>query len=139
MTLKPSTPNAEDDQNDIDLALHTLRREKLANNIFVRAMARRLWTLSSVAKHSRSALRSSPRFVLLDLKLPKSMHGGAQTDQGDARNKNIRSRHDVRRKKNGSGSQLHLGATLYPDARHLKVRTVKTIGLYWLSSISHPR
>ena len=26
---------AEDSQDDVDLALHTLRREKLANNIFV--------------------------------------------------------------------------------------------------------
>ena len=43
----------EDNQDDVDLALHALRREKLANHIFVAAMARKLSTFCSVAERSR--------------------------------------------------------------------------------------
>lgn len=62
----------EDDQNDMDLALHALRRENLANRIYVaRDGEEALDFLFCRGAFSHRAFDHPPRFVLLDLKLPK--------------------------------------------------------------------
>ena len=44
----------EDNQDDRDLALHALKREKLANHIFVARDGEKLWTFSFAAGRSRT-------------------------------------------------------------------------------------
>jgi two-component system response regulator len=62
----------EDDPNDMDLALHTLRKENLANKIYVaRDGEEALDFLFCRAGFSDRSFDHPPRFVLLDLKLPK--------------------------------------------------------------------
>src|SRR5580700_11954694 len=62
----------EDSQDDIDLALHALRREKLANNIFVvRDGEEALDFLFCRGAFAERSFDHPPKLVLLDLKLPK--------------------------------------------------------------------
>jgi two-component system response regulator len=62
----------EDNQNDLDLALHTLRREHLANNVSVaRDGEEALDFLFCRGKFSERSAEQMPKLVLLDLKLPK--------------------------------------------------------------------
>jgi two-component system response regulator len=62
----------EDDDNDMDLTLHALRREKLANKIFIaRDGEEALDFLFCRGTFSERSFVHPPRFVLLDLKLPK--------------------------------------------------------------------
>lgn len=72
------TPNeadillVEDNQNDSDLAIHALRHENLANNIFVaRDGEEALDFLFCRGLFAGRSFHSPPRLVLLDLKLPK--------------------------------------------------------------------
>jgi DNA-binding response OmpR family regulator len=62
----------EDDPSDMDLALHALRRENLANKIFVaRDGEEALDFLFCRGAFADRTWDHPPRFVLLDLKLPK--------------------------------------------------------------------
>ncbi len=62
----------EDNQDDVDLALHALRREKLANNILVvRDGEEALDFLFCRGAFAHRSFDHPPKFVLLDLKLPK--------------------------------------------------------------------
>src|SRR5437016_8128164 len=62
----------EDSQDDMDLALHALRRENLANNIFVvRDGEQALDFLFCREAFAKRSLDHPPKLVLLDLKLPK--------------------------------------------------------------------
>ncbi len=62
----------EDDRDDMDLALHTLRRENLANKIYVaRDGEEALNFLFCRGAFSGRSFDYPPRLVLLDLKLPK--------------------------------------------------------------------
>jgi two-component system response regulator len=62
----------EDNQDDMDLALHALRREKLANKIFVvRDGEEALDFLFCRGAFSERSFDHPPKIVLLDLKLPK--------------------------------------------------------------------
>jgi CheY-like chemotaxis protein len=62
----------EDNPNDLELALHALRREKLANHIdVVRDGEEALDYLFCRGAYSARKLANPPRLVLLDLKLPK--------------------------------------------------------------------
>ena len=62
----------EDSQDDIDLTLHSLRRENLANQIFVvRDGEEALDFLFCTGPYAGRNLERLPRLVLLDLKLPK--------------------------------------------------------------------
>lgn len=62
----------EDSQDDADLALHALRRENLANNIFVvRDGEQALDFLFCREAFAQRSFDHSPKLVLLDLKLPK--------------------------------------------------------------------
>jgi two-component system response regulator len=62
----------KDNQDDMDLALHALRREKLANNIFVaRDGEEALDFLFCRGAFAQRSFDHPPKLVLLDLKLPK--------------------------------------------------------------------
>ena len=62
----------EDTQDDCDLALRVLRRERLANNVFVvRDGEQALDFLFCSGAYSGRSLADPPKLVLLDLKLPK--------------------------------------------------------------------
>jgi two-component system, response regulator len=57
----------EDNQDDMDLALHTLRREKLANNIVIaRDGEEALDFLFCRGAFAQRSFDSPPRLVLLD-------------------------------------------------------------------------
>lgn len=62
----------EDNADDVELTLHALRKEKLANNIHVaRDGEEALEFLFCNGAHSGRSFDHPPRLVLLDLKLPK--------------------------------------------------------------------
>lgn len=62
----------EDNADDLELTLHALRRERLANNILtVRDGEEALEFLFCNGNHSHRKFDQPPRLVLLDLKLPK--------------------------------------------------------------------
>jgi two-component system response regulator len=129
---------AEDSQDDVDLALHTLRREKLANNIFVaRDGEEALDFLFCRGAFSHRSFDHPPKLVLLDLKLPK-VDGLEVLKQvkSDPRTKVIpvvimtssKEERDL-------VASYNLGANSYiqkpVDFEQFR-ETVKTVGLYWL-------
>jgi CheY-like chemotaxis protein len=129
---------AEDSQDDVDLALHTLRREKLANNIFVaRDGEEALDFLFCRGAFTHRSFEHPPKLVLLDLKLPK-VDGLEVLKQvkSDPRTKVIpvvimtssKEERDL-------VASYHLGANSYiqkpVDFEQFR-ETVKTVGLYWL-------
>ena len=62
----------EDNPDDVELAVHALRRENLANHIEVaRDGEEALDFLFCRGRHSDRSFDHQPRLVLLDLKLPK--------------------------------------------------------------------
>ena len=62
----------EDNPDDVELAVHALRRENLANNIEVaRDGEEALDFLFCRGRHAGRSSDHQPRLVLLDLKLPK--------------------------------------------------------------------
>lgn len=62
----------EDNPNDVELALHALRKHNLANSIeVVRDGAEALEFLFCTGAYAHRSIENSPKVVLLDLKLPK--------------------------------------------------------------------
>jgi CheY-like chemotaxis protein len=62
----------EDNQDDVELTLHTLRKENLANSIHIaRDGEEALDFLFCHGIHAERAGEPPPRLILLDLKLPK--------------------------------------------------------------------
>jgi CheY-like chemotaxis protein len=128
----------EDNQDDMDLALHALKRGKLANNIFVaRDGEEALDFLFCRGRFGHRSFDHPPKLVLLDLKLPK-VDGMEVLKQikGDARTKTIpvvimTSSKEERDLVAG----YNLGANSYiqkPVDFDQFRETVKTVGLYWL-------
>ncbi len=128
----------EDNQDDVDLALHALRREKLANNIFVvRDGEEALDFLFCRGGFAERSFDRPPKLVLLDLKLPK-VDGMEVLKQikGDPRTKTIpvvimTSSKEERDLVAG----YNLGANSYiqkPVDFDQFRETVKSVGLYWL-------
>ena len=128
----------EDNQDDRDLALHALRRGKLANNIFVaRDGEEALDFIFCRGAFAQRSFEHPPKLVLLDLKLPK-VNGMEVLKQvkSDSRTKVIpvvimtssKEERDL-------VASYHLGANSYiqkpVDFEQFR-ETVKTIGLYWL-------
>ncbi len=128
----------EDNQNDIELTLHALRKENLANQIHVvHDGEEALEFLFCTGNHSDRSFDHPPRLVLLDLKLPKV--DGLEVLQrlkSDPRTKTIpvvilTSSREERDVVSGYG----LGANSYiqkpVDFEQFR-ETVKTAGFYWL-------
>ena len=62
----------EDNPDDVELTVHALRREKLANDITVaRDGEEALDFIFCRGQHSDRSFQNPPRLILLDLKLPK--------------------------------------------------------------------
>jgi len=128
----------EDNQDDMDLALHALKREKLANNIFVvRDGEEALDFLFCRGAFTHRSFDHPPKLVLLDLKLPKvdGMEVLRQA-KSDPRTKTIpvvimTSSKEERDLVAG----YNLGANSYiqkPVDFDQFRETVKSVGLYWL-------
>ncbi len=128
----------EDSQEDVDLALHTLQREKLANRILVvRDGEEALNFIFCRGAFAERSFGHPPKLVLLDLKLPK-VDGMEVLKQvkSDPRTKIIpvvimtssKEERDL-------VASYHLGANSYiqkPVDFDQFRETVKTVGLYWL-------
>ena len=128
----------EDNQDDIELTLHALRKENLANNIHVAHDGEEaLEFLFCNGAHADRSFDSPPRVVLLDLKLPKV--DGMEVLRrlkGDPRTRTIpvvvlTSSREERDLVDSYG----LGANSYiqkpVDFEQFR-ETVKSMGFYWL-------
>lgn len=128
----------EDSQDDAELAIHALRREHLANNIFIaRDGEEALDFLFCRGSFAERCFDRPPKLVLLDLKLPKV--DGIEILRrlkDDPRTKAIpvvvltssKEERDLIR-------SYDLGANSYiqkPVDFEQFGHTVKTVGLYWM-------
>lgn len=128
----------EDSSDDAELAIHALRREHLANHIYVaRDGEEALDFLFCRGAFSSRAFDHPPKLVLLDLKLPK-VDGIEVLRQlkGDSRTRAVpvvvmtssREERDL-------VQSYNLGANSYiqkpVDFEQFR-QTVKTVGLYWM-------
>jgi two-component system response regulator len=128
----------EDNLDDAELALHALRQEKLANNIFVaRDGEEALEFIFCSGAFTQRSFDHPPKLILLDLKLPK-VDGMEVLKRlkSDPRTRTIpvvimTSSKEDRDLVNGYG----LGANSYiqkPVDFDQFRETVKQVGLYWL-------
>ena len=128
----------EDNQDDMDLALHSLQRGKLANRIFVvRDGEEALDFIRCRGAFAHRSFERPPKLVLLDLKLPK-VDGMEVLKQikSDLRTRTIpvvimTSSKEERDLVAG----YNLGANSYiqkPVDFDQFRETVKSVGLYWL-------
>lgn len=128
----------EDNSDDLELALHALRKEHLSNNIQVaRDGEEALDFLFCRGPHSGRSLNQLPKVVLLDLKLPK-LNGLEVLRQikGDERTKTIPVviLTSSKEEKDMVESYL-LGVNSYiqkPVDFDQFRQTIKQLGLYWL-------
>jgi CheY-like chemotaxis protein len=128
----------EDNQDDMDLALHAMRREKLANHIFVaRDGEEALDFLFCRGTFADRLFDKPPKLVLLDLKLPK-VDGLEVLKQvkSDPRTKTIpvvimtssKEERDL-----AAGYNLGANSFIQKPVDFDQFReTVKNVGLYWL-------
>ena len=134
----------EDNQDDVELALHALRREKLANNIFVaRDGEEALEFIFCSGAFAHRSFDHPPKLILLDLKLPK-VDGMEVLKRlkSDVRTRTIpvvimTSSKEERDLVKGYG----LGANSYiqkPVDFDQFRETVKQVGLYWLVTNQPP-
>jgi len=134
----------EDNQDDMDLALHALKQGRLANNIVVaRDGEEALDFLFCRGAFAQRSFEHPPKLVLLDLKLPK-VDGMEVLKQvkSDPRTKTIpivimTSSKEERDLVAG----YNLGANSYiqkpVDFEQFR-ETVKSVGLYWLVTNQPP-
>ena len=71
MTQKVDILLVEDNADDIELAVHALREEKLANNITIARDGEEALDHIFSRGEPADAARSVPRLILLDLKMPR--------------------------------------------------------------------
>lgn len=134
----------DDSQEDVDLTLHALRSENLANRVFIaRDGEAALDFLFCTGPHAQRSFDRPPKLVLLDLKMPK-VDGMEVLKQvkGDARTRTIpvvllTSSKEERDRASG----YELGANSYlqkpvdfDDFRKM----VKLLGMYWLVTNQPP-
>ena len=128
----------EDNPNDVELTLHALRKEKLANSIQVaRDGEEALDFLFNTGKHSDRCAEPLPKLILLDLKLPK-IDGMEVLKRlkADARTKTIpvviltssKEERDLVRSYNLGVNSYIQKPVDFDQFRDI----VKTVGLYWL-------
>ncbi len=128
----------EDNPDDVELTLHALRKENLANNIHVaRDGEEALEFLFCNGPHADRSFEHPPKLILLDLKLPK-VDGMEVLKRlkADARTRTIpvvilTSSKEERDLVSG----YNLGANSYiqkPVDFDQFREIVKTVGLYWL-------
>jgi two-component system response regulator len=134
----------EDNQDDMDLALHALQRGKVANRIFVvRDGEEALDFLFCRGKYSERSFDHPPKLVLLDLKLPK-VNGMEVLQQvkSDARTKTIpivimtssKEERDL-----VSGYNLGVNSFIQKPVDFDQFReTIKVVGLYWMVTNQPP-
>jgi two-component system, response regulator len=134
----------EDNQDDMDLALHALQRGKVANRIFVvRDGEEALDFLFCRGKYAERSFDHPPKLVLLELKLPK-VNGMEVLQQikTDPRTRTIpvvmmtssREERDL-----VSGYSLGVNSYIQKPVDFDQFReTVKTVGLYWLVTNQPP-
>jgi two-component system, response regulator len=128
----------EDNQDDMDLALHALKREKLANKIFIAHDGEEaLDFLFCRGAFVHRSFDHPPKLVLLDLKLPK-VDGMEVLKQvkSDPRTKTIpvvimtssKEERDL-----AAGYKLGVNSYIQKPVDFDQFReTVKNVGLYWL-------
>jgi CheY-like chemotaxis protein len=128
----------EDNPDDVELTLHALRNEKLANSIHVaRDGEEALEFLFCNGPHIDRSFEHPPKLILLDLKLPK-VDGMEVLKQlkADARTKTIpvviltssKEERDL-----VSGYNLGVNSYIQKPVDFDQFREiVKTVGLYWL-------
>jgi two-component system response regulator len=128
----------DDSQDDVDLALHALRAENLANPVFVaRDGEEALEFLFCTGAHAGRSFDYPPKLVLLDLKLPK-VDGMEVLRQikNDARTKIIpvvlmtssKEEQDLVRGYNLGANSYIQKPVDFDEFR----KTIKLLGLYWL-------
>jgi two-component system, response regulator len=128
----------DDSQDDVDLTLHALRSENLANHVFIaRDGEEALDFIFCSGPHAHRSFDHPPKLVLLDLKMPKV--DGLQVlkqIKDDARTKTIpvvlmtssREERDM-----VSGYNLGVNSYLQKPVDFGNFREmVKLLGLYWL-------
>jgi two-component system response regulator len=128
----------DDSQDDVDLTLHALRAENLANHVFIaRDGEEALDFLFCSGPHSGRSFDNPPKLVLLDLKMPKV--DGMQVlkrVKSDARTRTIpvvlmtssREERDM-----VNGYDLGVNSYLQKPVDFSEFRKmVKLLGLYWL-------
>ena len=134
----------DDSQDDIDLTLHSLRAENLANRVFIaRDGEEALEFLFCTGPHAERSFDCPPKLVLLDLKLPK-VDGMQVLKQvkTDPRTRTIpivmmtssREERDML-----SGYDLGVNSYLQKPVDFDQFRKmVKLLGLYWLVTNQPP-
>ena len=135
---------ADDSQDDIDLTLHALRAENLANHVYiVRDGEEALDFLFCTGPHAGRSFDHPPKLVLLDLKMPK-VDGMQVLRQlkGDARTKTIpvvlmtssREERDM-----AQGYELGVNSYVQKPVDFDEFRkAVKLLGLYWMVTNQPP-
>jgi two-component system, response regulator len=128
----------EDNQDDVDLALHALRQGKVANSVFVvRDGEEALDFLFCRGAYAERSPEHPPKLVLLDLKMPKV--DGLQVlkeMKNDPRTKTIpavimTSSKEERDLVEGYNSGVNSYIQKPVDFEQFR-NTVKTLGMYWL-------
>jgi len=134
----------DDSQDDIDLTLHALRAENLANHVFIaRDGEEALDFLFCAGPHAQRSFDHPPKLVLLDLKLPK-VDGMQVLKQlkNDSRTRTIpvvmmtssREERDM-----VSGYSLGVNSYLQKPVDFDQFRKmVKLLGMYWLVTNQPP-